>query len=56
MNTKYEADSGMIWECQACGKKVKNRFDGGGGWDESCFLNSIEIPQEVVEEKIENDH
>lgn len=34
------APEGMQWVCLACGKTAVDRVYGGGGWDESCYLNS----------------
>lgn len=35
---EYEAPSGAIWVCAACGKSGSNRAMIG---DESCFLNAV---------------
>ena len=40
---KYDAPEGTVYVCAACGKRAKNRMNGGidQGWDESCFMNSM---------------
>lgn len=35
---KYEAPSGFLWVCSACGRNGTNRADIG---DESCFMNAV---------------
>lgn len=48
MTTDWEAPEGEIWVCVACGKTSKNRIDGiSKGWDESCFLNSILVKEDM---------
>lgn len=34
----YDAPTGAIWVCGACGRVSKNRASVG---DESCFLNAV---------------
>ena len=35
------APAGKRWRCGACGKTSTDRYDGPGGWDEACMLNSF---------------
>lgn len=42
---EYDAPSGQIWVCTACGRKGPNRVDIG---DESCFLNASLFPEELL--------
>lgn len=35
------APPGTVWVCAACGKTARDRYNGTGGWDESCFMHSI---------------
>jgi hypothetical protein len=36
-----KAPDGQIWQCQACGKRSSDLYDGPGSWDESCSLNAV---------------
>ncbi len=38
-----DAPAGAVWVCAACGKRAKNRSNGGIDrmWDESCFLHAV---------------
>lgn len=35
------APPGWVWQCGACGKRIRDRYGESGGWDESCMLNSV---------------
>lgn len=41
---------GMIWQCQACGKKAEELYGEfywhSLGWDESCITNAVQVPKE----------
>lgn len=39
----YDAPSGTIWVCTACGKSSKNRIEGDprSWWDASCFMHAV---------------
>lgn len=39
------APDGYHFLCAACGKTAKDRFAAPGGWDESCSLNAILLPE-----------
>lgn len=42
------ADPGNVFVCLACGKMSNDRYGNepvSPGWDESCMLNSIELPK-----------
>jgi hypothetical protein len=42
------ADPGNVFVCTACGKMSNDRYGTdpvSPGWDESCMLNSIELPK-----------
>lgn len=41
-----QAPEGQIWECQACGRRSRNKYNSteGCNWDESCMLNSVLVP------------
>lgn len=41
------APKGMIWVCGACGKRTKDRYGTDGGWDESCMLNAVLVPEDA---------
>lgn len=43
---KYNAPTGQIWVCAACGKHGPNRVRIG---DESCFLNAVLCYEEKVD-------
>jgi hypothetical protein len=36
-----DAPAGFVWQCGACGKKVKNIYSEASGFDEACVLNAI---------------
>jgi len=51
MSARY-AKAGSVYVCGACGKKSKDLYGEGGGWDESCMLNAVlcnEVTGEVIE-------
>ena len=39
---QYDAPTGTVWVCGACGKAAKNRATGdiSRGWDESCMMHA----------------
>jgi len=52
MSDRY-AKAGSVYVCGACGKKSKDLYGEGGGWDESCMLNAVlcdEGTGEVIED------
>lgn len=44
------APDGFLWQCGACGKKVKDKFSDNGEWDESCMLNAVLIKEDPTRE------
>lgn len=48
MSDEYQAPAGKIWVCCACGKTATHRIDGPYGWDESCFLNAVLYPVDLL--------
>lgn len=45
------APKGMVYQCQACGKKSKDKYGFhkiSYGWDESCMLNSALVEDKKV--------
>lgn len=42
------ADEGNVWVCLACGKMSRDHYGDqpiSRGWDESCMMNSEELPK-----------
>ena len=40
-----------IWVCLACGKVSEDRYGNKGtthGWDESCFMNSVQVKEDYL--------
>lgn len=51
-NNEYKAPIGKVWICIACRKVSKHRIYGPLGWDEACFINSILIGEDELNESI----
>lgn len=44
----HVAPVGWIWQCTACGRKARDRWNGPGMWDEACALNAVLVKDEGI--------